>query len=325
MVLSKLFNKPNKNKLKNFFKLLRIIITIFLLYIIFKKINFSNTVKIVQSSNIFYFMLSAILVFFFNLFSVYRWRFSLYQNSVYIKYSTLLRFHLISIFAQNFLPASIGGDVVKSILAFRGNPKIRVASSILISRISGIFALGILVNFSLFFLSENGGIIYKLKWVSLSVFFMFILLYIVIFNRKIQELVIKIYNSINIKKLKKLEINVFFEKINSYRKIKILTFLILFSFIIQIFPILSNYFLFYSIHSPLNISYFFVYTPLITFISILPISLNGLGIREGLYYYFFRNLVSSDNIIFAFILLSLLIRMIFTLIGGLLLIFKIEK
>ena len=317
--------KSGKGTYKQFFFLLRIGITLVLLYIIFKKIDFSNTIEVIRDSNKFYLLPALISVSSFHLLSVYRWKFALMQNNVRIKFFRLLRFHFTSIFLQNFLPSGISGDLIKGVLAFKGNPKIRVASSIIISRLFGLFALIILANIALFSLSSKSIIVHRLRWYAFGLLLVVILIYIVIFNRKIQELCIKIYNSIHLKILKRIEIRVLFEKFNSYKNIKIVLVLFLISFSMQIVTVFSNYFIFRSVINSINIIYLFLYVPIIMFVSLLPISLNGYGIREGLYYYFFRNIISSDSIIFAFIILSLLMIISFSLIGGVLIVFGFKS
>ncbi len=309
-----------EEKRKHIFTIFRILLTFFLLYIIFKKINFSDTIEIIKNSKKFYLFLSLLSTLSFNLLFTYKWQLALNINKVYMNYFKLLRYHFISLFIQNFLPSSIGGDLVKGMLAFKGNPKIRVASSLIISRIFGILSLIILANIAIF--SFKNDITIKFRWYGLGAFFIFCFACFTLFNNKSQKWCIKIYNSIKINRLKKFEIRIFFEKINQYKDMKIIIFFVLLSFFNQLIPIMTCTFIFYSIGESLNIIYLFIYVPIITFISILPISLNGLGIREGLFYYFFHNLVKSNNIIFAFILLALSIIFFYSLIGAILFIFK---
>lgn len=311
-----------KKKYNKIFTFFRTCFTIILLYLIFKKINFLKILAIIQMSNMFYLLLSLIIVFLFQLLSVYRWKISLNENIVYIKYHILLHYHFISIFLQNYLPSGFGGDIVKGFLALKGNPKIRVASSILISRIFGLFSLIILANIALFSSNINNITIDKLKWYGFFIFILFVIFLALLFNKTTQKFFIKIYKLVKIKQLKKFELNIFFEKMNTYKNIKIIIFLFIISFILQIMPIFTAYFVFLSINIQINIIYFFLYIPIITFISFLPISLNGLGIREGLYYYFFQNHINSNDKLLTVILLILLIRIFYSLIGGILILLK---
>ncbi len=320
--LSKIILNLYQSKYKKFFTLLRIVVTILLFYIIFKGINISDTIKIIASSNIFYLVLAIFLSLCFHLLTVYKWKFSLIQNKVHIKYLKLLKFQFISVFVQNFLPSSIGGDLTKGFLAFKGNPKIRVASSILICRISGLLALIILANLTLLILASKNYAIQQLKWIAFTFLLLTILIYIMLFNLKIQDWFIKLYNSIKIKKLKLFEIDIFFEKINSYRDKKNMLYLLGLSLLIQLFPILTAYSIFLAVDASISILYFFIYVPIITFISMIPISINGLGIREGLFFYFFKRFVDSNDTILAFIVLVLVIQIFFSLIGGLLVLLK---
>ena len=314
-----------KIKKKQILYILQIVITISLLYIIFKKIDISKTTALLKNANLLYLGLALCMDFFFNFLSIYRWYFSLLKIDIYIKYLKLLRFHYIALFLQNFLPSFIGGDLVKGVLAFKGNPKIRVASSILVSRISGLFALVVLANIAFLLSGSISNSINQIKYYSLLVLVLFIILFILLFNKKTQVWFIKKYNSINIKTLKNFKIEIFFEKINLYKNIRIVFILLFSSFVIQIFSFLSNYFFFLSIGNNINISHFFLYSTIVTFIIILPISINGHGLREGLYYYFFCNLGFSKNSIITFALLVLIRPIIASLIGSTFLLFKTKN
>jgi uncharacterized membrane protein YbhN (UPF0104 family) len=71
----------------------------------------------------------------------------------------------------------------------------------------------------------------------------------------------------------------------------------------------------------INLKYFLLYIPIITFITFLPISIGGLGIRENLYYYFFKSIV-NENLIGGCIILFLFNLILFSLPGAIFLIFR---
>jgi len=310
---------------KTIFNILRTIVTLLLLYFIFRRINITETIETLKKSNILFLLVSITVTLIFHFLTTYRWAFALWKNKVYIKYLKLLRIHFISIFLQNFLPSSIGGDFIKGVLTFKGNPKIRIASSILISRLFGIFALISIANISLVFFISKNVIINKLKGAALIFLCFFIIFFFLLFNRKIQEWISKLYNSIKIRKLQIFEIQVFFEKINTYKNLKDIIIFSFLSLIIHIFSILGSYFLFLTLGDHIPVFYFFLYVPIIIFGVLLPISLNGLGLKEGLFYFFFKDLASSKEILISFLILLLLIRIFFSSIGSFLFLVKSKE
>ncbi|MBN1897258.1 MAG: flippase-like domain-containing protein [Spirochaetes bacterium] len=304
--------------------IIRSIITVLLLYFIFRNIDFENTFKWIQRSNILYLSTAALFIVLFHILTTSRWRLTLAACHVHISYLRLLRFHFISLFMQNFLPATIGQDLVKGFLAFKGNPKIQVAVSIFMARLFGIFSLVLIANIAFLGFGTDNPSLIKLKTYANILLLVFILILLVLFNNKFQFIVKRIMSSDKMKLgfLKKLHIVVILGKINLYKNTRFFLLLFTVSFIIQIIFILGNYFIFLSIDQSIALFYFFLFIPVIVFIALLPISLNGLGIKEGLYYYFFKSLVPSPDIIFAVILLDISLRLLFSFIGGVLLVIK---
>ena len=68
----------------------------------------------------------------------------------------------------------------------------------------------------------------------------------------------------------------------------IITILVIFflSALFQAAGIASSYFWAKSLHIPLDLSFFFITMPIVYFATVLPVSLGGLGVREGAIVYF---------------------------------------
>jgi len=303
---------------KIFYLIIRIIIALGLLTLLFKKLNLKESFNLIFKLNLFFYLLSLFLILIFQFISVYRWQYTLKINNLNLNFWKLLKIHFISIFLQNFLPTTFGQDIVKGALTFKNYPKIRVASSLIISRICGIFVLLIFANLSLIFIKKS---FYNLKNYSLIFILLYTALLFLLFNKNFQYFLIKLYNRINLKFFKKLKIEIFFEKINVYKEFNVFFVVLILSALLNFILILYNWILFLSFGVNINLKYFLLYIPIITFITFLPISIGGLGIRENLYYYFFKSIV-NENLIGGCIILFLFNLILFSLPGAIFLIFR---
>ena len=303
---------------KIFYLIIRIIIAFGLLTLLFKKLNLKESFNLIFKLNLFFYLLSLFLILIFQFISVYRWQYTLKINNLNLNFWKLLKIHFISIFLQNFLPTTFGQDIVKGALTFKNYPKIRVASSLIISRICGIFVLLIFANLSLIFIKKS---FYNLKNYSLIFILLYTALLFLLFNKNFQYFLIKLYNRINLKFFKKLKIEIFFEKINVYKEFNVFFVILILSALLNFILILYNWILFLSFGVNINLKYFLLYIPIITFITFLPISIGGLGIRENLYYYFFKSIV-NENLIGGCIILFLFNLILFSLPGAIFLIFR---
>jgi uncharacterized protein (TIRG00374 family) len=77
--------------------------------------------------------------------SAYRWQLLLHAKSVDVKISNLFAMYMIGMFVNNFMPGSLGGDVVKSYYLFRRTREMELAVvSVFLERFTGLVGLSIL-------------------------------------------------------------------------------------------------------------------------------------------------------------------------------------
>jgi hypothetical protein len=75
-------------------------------------------------------------------------------------------------------------------------------------------------------------------------------------------------------------------------------------------------------HSDVGLVSFFIYVPIINVISMIPVSLNGLGVRENSYVILFSRVGLDGEVSLAVSLVSFFIVFVFSLVGGLFFIFQ---
>jgi len=226
------------------------------------------------------FLLFSIFAFFAAIsLSALRWGKLLEVQGIRFGLIPLLKLTFIGFFFSNFLPGSVGGDAVKLFYTAGKVPKTAgVLASILLDRILGVAALLAIAFFSLPF-SFN---IPDIRWISFIVLILFIVFFLtafLFFTSKSPSILKGIYK-IRISDFGN-KIKTFKDSIVLYRKAKnVLAYAFLIAVSIQIFIILVVYFVAIFLNFQIPFHYFLLFVPLIQLIIFLPVSVNGIGIRE---------------------------------------------
>jgi len=210
-----------------------------------------------------------------------------------MKFLDALNLTFIGYFFNNFLPTSIGGDVVKAMCASRatGEP-VKSLTSVLMDRIFGLFTFIMIPSVSLlFFLKEISNpfvpiLVYS--FLAASILFFFLL-----FNRNLARQFNFIETFLNYVKLGSKARRIY-DGLHKFKDHKaLIAKAMVLSIVGQTVGILALYILSVALGSHSPIIYFYLLVPLVNLISMLP-SLNGLGIREGAYVYFLTPYIGRE-------------------------------
>ena len=303
---------------KIFSILLRVGISVALLIYLFGHVDARSLLKIIGNSNKPMLFLAFFICFFSYLFCLLRWNMLLKAVKIRLPFKRVVISFAGSVFFNLFLPSTIGGDLMRSIdLAMHTKKTKEVVATVFLDRISGYVGLVILLLVSL---SLGWRMILQDKGVFLSVtIIMVTLLFIllVLFNNKVYSKINKLLDSPNAGKIRALIRNLH-EEIHIFRHKKGVIFNnIIFSVLVQITLPLTFYFVALSIGVKISIMYFFVFLPIIGAITLLPISIGGLGLRDATTIYFFSQVGVTKDMAFAISLLNFIFILIYGIIGGL--------
>ncbi len=300
---------------KKIFLFLRIVISFLLLFLLLKFVNLSQFITILKKAD----KKIILVVVFLNLMIVpfisYRWQIILASQKFLIKLSELVRLTFIGMFFNNFLPTSAGGDVVKGYYLLKdedSDKKIDLGASVLFDRIIGTISIIIMALVAAI-------LFYRKLPLSSILFILFLTIFIfslVIFLRN-RNLAKRFSRFFRFYKHKTLDIQSkkIYERFHCYmHSQRMLTKSIGISFITQIFSILMNYLIIISLGARIPLFLLFVYIPLIWVFTLFP-SINGLGIREGFYVYFFKGIIGKETA-FALSVLILGLIVLNGIIGG---------
>ncbi len=136
-----------KNTQKVFINILKIFISIALLYFVFRKIPFRDIAEVWSTVNIFYVALAAIFFIASQILSTKRLEFYLKANDFNLNFTSNLELYFLGMFYNFFIPGGIGGDAYKIYILnknFGWNIK-KLTSAIFNDRLSGLLAICVLI------------------------------------------------------------------------------------------------------------------------------------------------------------------------------------
>lgn len=223
-----------------------------------------------------------------------RWERLLDLKGIAIPYLSLVRYYFLGNFYNLLLPSALGGDSVRALSLARhtGNRKVAV-TSIIVERVLGFTSicmlglLGLAIGFNKFAESNVATLI-----IITTIFISLIL--VSLFNRKLAEKIIIFIERLPLGKLslkfKSVHEDFLTYGLNKYRLLE--NFGI--SLVFQIIAILNVAILGHAIGIHISFTEYLLFVPVIWVIIMIPISISGIGLREGAFVYLFT-LIGVDK------------------------------
>jgi hypothetical protein len=264
------------------------------------------------------FLIIGFLIFILTYFLGFlRWQMLLKSAGITASLKKLIVSFSGGVFFSIFLPSTIGGDIVRTAdLAEHTRKTKEVIASVFLDRLSGYIGL-VIVIIPAFLL---GGSLVRDRFVFMSlaaIAGLLILVLLVLFNNFFYLKISGFLSAPGAGRIKDALKNLHNE-IHSFRSRKEMIFnnLIL-SFIIQLISPISVYFIGLALGVKINIIYYFIFLPIIGAVTLLPISIGGLGLREYLFVIYFAKAAVAKQLAVAMSLLSFSFIVLYGAIGGL--------
>jgi glycosyltransferase 2 family protein len=320
VVYSEIFLKSCKGNKNTFIYILRLIITIFLVLLILLQVDFHVILQTISSANLTFIMIAVLLYYPVQLISSYRWYYLLVNINKEIPYLSIIRYHFIGQISTFLLPGQISGDLVRFIGVSSKKPgKLSFAYSILMDKMSFLVALAGFASLGIF----GSGAISEMYTIHIFAFSVLIvslglLCFIGIFRNT--SIIIKFYSVTNNSFIQNLLSNLIY-KVSSVPKLnyKILASLLTFSFVIQLINATGSYLIIRSLGTPIYFLDWAVINAIVAIILVLPITIAGIGVREGLLVYILSMYQISPSQTVSYSVLSMSLIVILITIGFLLL------
>jgi uncharacterized protein (TIRG00374 family) len=297
--------------------LLRLVISAALLTFLFRQIDKGILFGIIKNIDKPVLFCAFFVSFFSYLLCFFRWEMLL--NAVHAKISSkrIITSYAGGVFFNLFLPSTIGGDLVRSVdMAAHTKKSREVVATVILDRLSGYIGL---VAVTLLALALGWGII-KNTSVLFSIAIItaiLICVLLVLFNKVIYSKINKLLHSYHAVKILQYIKDVH-EEIHIFRHHKaVIVNNLLISAVLQAITPVTFYLIALSLGIKINILYFFIFLPIISAITLLPISIGGLGLREATTIFFFTQVGLTKDLSFAMSIVNFFFMAVYASLGGL--------
>lgn len=276
-----------RDKLTN---LLKIVISLALIALAFYLIDFRQVLAQLRQVQPLYFVLA--LAFFMVAITVNgaKWQVLLRAQGVKVPFSAVLRFIFVGFFFNNFLPANVGGDVMRGFSLARYTDRAADAAvSVIVDRVIGLMAYMttaaiaaiIAVNFT------GRAELEQVEWVALVALAVLALGFGVLLSRRLRLLITRIFQSRFLAPLAPLwgRISDAFGAYR-FRYVALVT-----AFGIALVGIacttIVNWLLSQSMGGLMPLEAIFLFNPLIALVLMIPVSIGGIGVNQTAYPFFY--------------------------------------
>jgi len=272
------------NVRKLLLQLLKIAISAGLLVFLLTRISPDRLLPVLKGIHWAYLLLAVGIFFLSALFGSFQWFLLLGAGGIGLPFGKTFKLYFVGLFFNNFLPANVGGDAVKIYDVSKiGNDPYQVFAITLLDRVIGITGLCLLAIAASVILLGLGGI----EELSIYIFVFIgciVPVFALVLNRRISGWIKRMFTMITWWGLGK-RFGSIFEHLGGFRRLRILLGrLTLLAIFVQFLRVATHIAVARALGiaiTPEMFLYFFVFIPLLGLIMVLPISINGLGVREG--------------------------------------------
>lgn len=298
----------NKKKIKFMKHVFILLLTIIIFIFLFSKIDFLEIIKIFKKVNLILLSLSVFISFFNNIFlHATMWRYILKYLGCDISLKEVVFVRMASYSFKVLFPLKSGEFVKVLYLKKQKDFSLKKGvASVIFDIIVGMCALLSLIFVGTIFLKIN---LFNIPFIIImGLIFSFIIFFCL---KTTQNFIFSILKKIHLKFYSKLKTLCAFEEI----KFKNQSYLLLYAFLIQLIMLINYYILSKALN--LNIPFYqiIIVFPLIIIMTFIPISISGLGIREGLVILLFSQFASFQSLLSFGILISFVEYILPALVG----------
>lgn len=268
----------------------------------------------------------AFLLFLLNIvIRAYRWYTLLHSLNERPSFRHLTYLYFIGFFANNFIPSGFGGDFVKIVSLRRTFGRgAEALSSVVMERITGLLGSATIALIALAWnsLEHVTGVELPLAlWIFIALLSVGtpVLFLIVRLNRPLDFLVKRFPKIQRIPQYDRLEQLV--DTVHRY-PLPVLLNSLLISLPFTLSLIVVQYFIAKALSVDLPLSVFALFVPIIAILNLIPLTFNGLGVREGVYQFLFVPIGVSTASAIAMSLAFYFLRFGAGLVGGLMYAFQ---
>jgi hypothetical protein len=259
------------------------------------------------------------MILLFNQFviSSLKWRAILRSHGIRLPLARLVRSYMIGSFFSAFLPSSVGGDVVRVVDVARTTGRgFESASAVVFERLSGLAALACVGTVASFYVARAFG---EPAFLRLGVLFGMLCAFLVIaFVPGIVEATDRLFGRLPFGTIQRAYERVRGSVVHYRRRPGLLVHILALSFLFQLMAYTIFFLYGRALDLPVPYVYYLAFVPVVYLLETLPVSVAGIGLREGGLLYFLgkMGLTATEAISMSIVVLTC--RYTVSLSGGLL-------
>lgn len=272
---------------KTIITLLKAGVSVAILIYLFRKIDFVEVWQLFKHVHVEYLIIALGLYLVGQVFCVYRWKLVASLMGFHNSFGEFFTYYFIGMFFNLFLPTAIGGDVGKCYYLAKGNKKVlRAVVSVLADRGAGLVVLVMIAGISLILVNgislpsslPAGILVGNMAIVIGLVTPLFAGKYLSRLGEKVSLL-----------------LTYWKQPVPLIKAIGI-------SFVFHAMIIMIHVLIGMSLEMTIPWKFYLFVVPLVVTVTMLPVSLSGIGLREGAYVFFlaFVNVPKTEALTFAF-------------------------
>jgi uncharacterized protein (TIRG00374 family) len=298
------------------FTVLKIAVGIALIVVLIHITPIKEVGRTLKNANIYYLLVSAGLYLAALLVGPLRWSGLLSAKGIHLPLRRIISYFFIGFFFNNFLPTIVGGDVARATYAgLESGKKAEAVAATVVDRAVGFLALTVIVLF-ITLGSSHFGLDREIFVVPVVIIVLLTAGVSLFFNNAVFNKLTAALGRIRFFNLGERVADVY-GSIYSYKKDKsrcLLAFLL--SLCLQSGFIVANYTLGHSVGIRISPFYYFLFIPIIAFMSMVPLTPNAIGIRESGYLLLFCQVGVTRSQAMSLSVLNLSLVLLSSLIGG---------
>ena len=278
------------------------------------------------SASPLYLLLAFLTLFIGKLISGYRWQLLLSAQGIGLPLRTLVASLYVGQFFNSFLPTTIGGDVVRAYdTASASKQAERSVVVVFMDRLIGVLALVFLAVIALIVATLSGEMVSFYLVPVLIVFLICVFGLVIVLGEKNVERVGIVLEKIGLVSLAdgvgKMGVSV--QDMRNTPRVLFSAFIL--SSILQINVVIFHFCISLALGLSVPMIYYFIIVPIALTVLILPFSINGIGLREGIFMFLLAGVGVSPPDAIALSLLSFFLILTQAVIGGIIFAFRGEK
>jgi uncharacterized protein (TIRG00374 family) len=293
-----------------------------IVFFLLSKVNVQNLVTILRKGDPILLALGIVLSFMQPVLNTMKWSLLLKNKNIQIPFHHLFSSQMIGLFVSSFFPSKYSGDVYRTYVVSKYSGKTYdSAATVLLQRVSGLFVMGCLgftASLLVFDLLDNFPLTALIMVTCLAI----AVGSCIVFSRTVFKGFDNVLKTLRLNFLRmpaeKLHKAVMEYKDESSLIIQILFLSLLFYIGAFVIVFIGTLF----VGANVRFVYVVMVVPIIYLLEALPISINGFGVREGAFTFFFMKVGVSMEQAFAIAVFVLLSRLIKALTGGVFFLFR---